>query len=50
MQEDYAGFTSHEINKINEKHKHMKQKLDEKRNKKWEKLKSREREIVVIKL
>ena len=42
VKEKYAGSTSRQINKINGKHKHFKQKLDKKRNKKWEKLKSRE--------
>ena len=43
VKENYAGFTSQEINKINRKHKHFKQKLDKNLNKKWEKFKSREK-------
>ena len=34
VKENYAGFTSQEVNKINGKHKHVKTNLDKNRNKK----------------
>ena len=34
VKENYAGFTSQEVNKINGKHKHVKTKLHKNRNKK----------------
>ena len=44
VKENYAGFTSQEVNKINGKHKHVKTKLDKNRNKNQEKFKSREKD------
>ena len=44
VKENYAGFTSQQLNKINGKHKHFKLKLEKKRNRKWEKFKSREKD------
>ena len=49
VKENYTHFTSQQINKINGKHKHFKQKLDKNKTKKWKNL-SQERKIVVIKL